>query len=124
MASEQAFLEAIIDEPDDDDVRLIFADWLEEQSDPVQNARGEFIRVQIELAHMAEDDPRRPELVKREDALLDRHREDWLGTIVAQFLGSHCDFVRGLPEHFTAMLPSSSKWPTNCFKLPPSVTYS
>lgn len=62
MASEQAFLEAIIADPDDDAVRLIFADWLEEQSDPVKNARGEFIRVQIELSQMGEVDPHRPEL--------------------------------------------------------------
>ena len=41
-----AFLAAICDEPADDAIRLAFADWLEERGDP----RGEFIRVQVELA--------------------------------------------------------------------------
>jgi uncharacterized protein (TIGR02996 family) len=40
-------LAAIIECPGDDALRLIFADWLEENGDP---ERGEFIRVQMELA--------------------------------------------------------------------------
>lgn len=43
-----AFLAAICAEPDDDAVRLIFADWLDEHGEP---ERAEFIRVQCELAH-------------------------------------------------------------------------
>ena len=42
MTHDEAFLQAIIDNPDDDAPRLIYADWLEERGDP----RGEFIRVQ------------------------------------------------------------------------------
>src|SRR5947209_1506964 len=38
---EGAFLEAIEANPDDDTLRLIYADWLEEQGDPL----GEFIRL-------------------------------------------------------------------------------
>jgi uncharacterized protein (TIGR02996 family) len=45
MNEEQAFVRAILDNPDDDTLRLIFADWLEEQGDP----QGEFIRIQVEL---------------------------------------------------------------------------
>lgn len=41
------FLADIIDHPDDDVPRLIYADWLEEQGEEV---RAEFIRVQCELA--------------------------------------------------------------------------
>jgi uncharacterized protein (TIGR02996 family) len=43
---EAAFLHAIIDRPDADAPRLVFADWLDEQG---QFARAEFIRVQIAL---------------------------------------------------------------------------
>lgn len=42
-----ALLQAILDQPADDTVRLIYADWLDEQG---QNVRAEFIRVQVELA--------------------------------------------------------------------------
>ena len=42
MTHDDAFLQAIIENPDDDAPRLLYADWLEERGDP----RGEFIRVQ------------------------------------------------------------------------------
>lgn len=42
----EAFLATIAANPDDMTPRLVFADWLDERED----ARGEFIRVQIELA--------------------------------------------------------------------------
>lgn len=41
------FLRAIIDHPEDDGVRLIYADWLEEHG---QAERAELIRVQCALA--------------------------------------------------------------------------
>jgi uncharacterized protein (TIGR02996 family) len=47
MLNRRPFLESIRDNLDDDGVRLIYADWLEEHGDP---ARAEFIRVQSELA--------------------------------------------------------------------------
>lgn len=42
---------AILAEPLKDDVRLIYADWLEDNGDPV---RAEFIRIQLELHHAKE----------------------------------------------------------------------
>ena len=39
-----------IQEDPEDDTRLIFADWLEEQSDPALVVRGEFLRLQCRLA--------------------------------------------------------------------------
>jgi uncharacterized protein (TIGR02996 family) len=48
--------------PDNDAPRLVYADWLDEQGDP----RGEFIRVQCELARMAQDDARRAGVLSRE----------------------------------------------------------
>ena len=47
MTDHQAFISAIIDRPDDDLLRLVFADFLEERGDP---DRAEFIRLQIEHA--------------------------------------------------------------------------
>jgi uncharacterized protein (TIGR02996 family) len=65
---------AILDEPDVDAHRLVYADWLEEHG---QAKRAEFIRVQVELATMAGDDPRRFDLTKREAELLERNRTTW-----------------------------------------------
>jgi uncharacterized protein (TIGR02996 family) len=46
-ADEDTFVQAILDEPESDSPRLVYADWLEERSDP----RAEFIRVQCALSH-------------------------------------------------------------------------
>ncbi len=43
----QGLLAAILEEPQSDDLRLIAADWLEENG---ELERGEFVRVQVELA--------------------------------------------------------------------------
>jgi uncharacterized protein (TIGR02996 family) len=47
MTERDAFLKAILADPDEDSHRLVFADWLTENGDA---DRGEFIRVQCELA--------------------------------------------------------------------------
>ena len=80
MTHEDAFLADIIEHPDDDSLRLIYADFLDERGDP----RGEFIRTQIELARLP-DNPgsssRRLELEARERALLEEHEQQWLGRV-------------------------------------------
>lgn len=80
MTLEDAFLRAIAEAPDDDTPRLVYADWLTDQGDP----RGEFIHVQCRLAHLGEDDLRRPELEEREHELLTLHQEAWLGPLCPQ----------------------------------------
>lgn len=47
MTTEDALLAAVLAAPDDDVVRLVYADWLEENG---KSERAEFIRVQCELA--------------------------------------------------------------------------
>src|SRR3954466_3476753 len=74
MPDDDAFLRAILDHPDDDLPRLVYADWLDEHGDP---GRAEVIRVQGERARLPEDDPRRADLEDREAALLLAHEERW-----------------------------------------------
>jgi uncharacterized protein (TIGR02996 family) len=69
-----AFLHAIAETPEDDTPRLVYADWLEENGNV---ERAEFIRVQIELARVGMDDPRYPELRRREAELLEDHQAAW-----------------------------------------------
>ncbi|VTS03740.1 Uncharacterized protein OS=Sorangium cellulosum So0157-2 GN=SCE1572_06350 PE=4 SV=1 [Gemmata massiliana] len=94
-----AFLHAIRADPDDDTVRLAFADWLDERADPL----GEFIRVQIELEpiRFRIDDPRADELHAREDELLRKHRDEWIGG--AAHFPNPTDFGpvfrRGFPDY-------------------------
>ena len=49
MTHDDAFLQAILESPDDDTPRLAYADWLDEHGDP---DRAEFLRVQGLLARL------------------------------------------------------------------------
>jgi len=68
------FLADVVEHPDDDTPRLVFADWLEDHGDP---ARAEFIRVQIERSRLPEWDAAQVRLRVREEALLAAHGEAW-----------------------------------------------
>src|SRR5262245_16841501 len=74
MSPEEAFLQAVIESPDDDGPRLMFADWLDERG---ESGRAEFIRVQIDRARLPDDDPRQSELEARELRLLHEHAPAW-----------------------------------------------
>jgi uncharacterized protein (TIGR02996 family) len=70
----EAILSAILEAPDDDAPRLVYADWLEEHGD---EARADFIRVQLELARVPDYEPGWIELRRREQALLAEHGQGW-----------------------------------------------
>jgi uncharacterized protein (TIGR02996 family) len=75
VTHEEAFLQAIIEQPYDDTPRLIYADWLEDHGD---EARAEFIRVQCELSGMAVFNDHRRALQGRVLEILAAHGEEWL----------------------------------------------
>ena len=91
----EPFLQRIRAFPDDDSHRLIFADWLEEQGTREAN-RAAFIRIQVALASLPSDDPRRPTLLVAERELLDAYREEWEGPL--RGLATGPEFRRGFVE--------------------------
>src|SRR6185437_3631894 len=99
MNYEQAFLQAIVENPDDDTPRLVFADWLEEQGKSVNVARAEFIRLQIELARLPTEDSRRSTLQARGQALLDAHATVWTSELGGLVDGG--EYRRGFLEKVT-----------------------
>ncbi len=90
MTSEEHFLRAIREAPEDDDLRLVFADWLDERGDP----RGELMRLQVQRARHAADEGSLLQVPPRERELLERHAAAWIGPL-AQHLRSSF-FLRGL----------------------------
>src|SRR5262245_30142891 len=78
MSEEDALLAAIHANPDDDTPRLVYADWLDEHDQP---ERAEFIRVQVEVSHMTDDDPREEPLRARRWKLWRAHCEQWTAEI-------------------------------------------
>lgn len=60
-AEEMVFLRSLLDMPEDRNTWLVYADWLEDRSDP----RAEFLRLVVARSLMAEDDPMRQETEAR-----------------------------------------------------------
>jgi uncharacterized protein (TIGR02996 family) len=85
-------LQAILADPDDDALRLVYADWLQERGDPA----GEFIHIQCVLARLPASDPRRPLLEAREKQLLLGQTVAW-NERLGELQGIRWEFERGLP---------------------------
>src|SRR5438128_226790 len=85
MTDREALFRGILENPDDDTLRLIYADALDEESDA---RRAAFVRAQVRFARLPEYDPAR---VRARHHDPDRH-------LVAEWVG-------GLPD-----LPAGLRW--------------
>lgn len=91
------FLKGIYENPDDDSLRAVFADWLTERGDP----RGELISLQLAHAEGRATDAS----LKREASLLKKHAKDWLGHVLDRYTSKdHRVFERGFLAHATLEL--------------------
>ncbi len=77
MNHDAGFLGEMLAHPDDIELRLIYADYLEERGDP----RGEFLRLEAALAEMPAADARRPGLLARLRQLGGAISTDWLARL-------------------------------------------
>lgn len=90
MTSADAFIRTILEQPDADAPRLVYADWLEERGDPL----AELIRVQCSVTRLEIGHPRWESLRNRERQLLADHQALWLEPIQRQ--GFTGNFRRGM----------------------------
>lgn len=93
FTDERPFLDAVFDRYDDDRPRLVYADFLDDSGEP---ERAELVRVQLALARLTDDDPRRPALSDRQADLLVRNRAAWTAHLAG--LVASVDFRRGIPD--------------------------
>lgn len=93
FTDEQPFLDAIFARYYHDEPRFIYADFLDDSGDP---ERAELVRVQVALAHMADDDPRYAELINQQAELLVANRSRWCEFIGDLVLEEQCEFRRGV----------------------------
>lgn len=101
------FVRQVIEDPFDPDIRLVFADYLEEHED----ARSELIRMQAERTSVAIYDPRRLELVAREQEVLKRAGYSFFGQLPDGVppLCSEGGFYSGVSLSVTAFLKLRSR---------------
>jgi uncharacterized protein (TIGR02996 family) len=94
MIAEPQLVDSIIAYPDDDNARLVYADWLEEHN---EGERAEFIRTQCALENLPITDSRRPDLLAKEQHLLSTYGGVW--ALPIQHLGARSVvFRRGFVE--------------------------
>jgi uncharacterized protein (TIGR02996 family) len=113
-----AFLGDIKEHPQEDGLRLIFADWLEEHGDPSDQPRAELIRCQIEFSRLSPEAPDRAVHGRRARALQQKHGKAWLGPLESWL--AHWSHQRGLlsvgltashlRSHALAALATTEAW--------------
>jgi uncharacterized protein (TIGR02996 family) len=81
MTPREALLQAIIADPDDDALRLVYADYLEETGDPVDAARAELIRFQIATERLPDGDPAKSDRITEAVRLTDRYKKVWFSWV-------------------------------------------
>src|SRR5437870_9162876 len=79
MTHPDDFLDAILEQPELDEPRLAYADWLDEHCNPL----GEFIRVQCRLAGSQAGESLW-ELEQREQELLAEFEGDWAAELAGR----------------------------------------
>jgi uncharacterized protein (TIGR02996 family) len=104
MSERRAFIRAILEDPDDDTHRLVCADWLEENGDPV---RAEFIRAQVELARVVPAHPQHARFV-RQQQVLDSHGRRWLEAVQRESWASVPVFERGFLKSLRLLTPTQA----------------
>jgi uncharacterized protein (TIGR02996 family) len=98
-----AFLQDIKEDPHDDTPRLILADWLQENGDAEDSARGELLRLQCQAARLPSSNPRYTGLQVRQQQLFDRHGKRWLTALGVK--PARCRWERGLLAVFIRQSP-------------------
>jgi uncharacterized protein (TIGR02996 family) len=97
---DEGFFHALQQDPQDDALRRVYADFLEDCGDDAAAAQAELIRVQLELAAPAPFSQAAAEraatLTARQDELIERWQRVWLGDWAGVLHG--CAFRRGLVE--------------------------
>jgi uncharacterized protein (TIGR02996 family) len=129
---EDEFLKKILEDPADDATRLVYADWLDEQGDPLSSAKAQFLRLTARM-HA----PKRP---KGDDARLQKLAAmldtDWLA-VVSRLKVERCgarrhernaDAIRGLfsfvcEQGWDEMTPTEDDAVRRCEKCREDVHY-
>jgi uncharacterized protein (TIGR02996 family) len=77
VADHTQFLDALAAQPEDDALRLVYADWLEEQGDP----RAELLRLEVQRLAWPDAEGPPPDVVTRIQALRIGVGVAWLATV-------------------------------------------
>lgn len=77
MSDEDAFIRALRERPDDETTRLVYADWLDDRSDP----RAEYLRVEAAWVALQPSDEQYRPLYRRVSQLAAALEPEWFATV-------------------------------------------
>jgi uncharacterized protein (TIGR02996 family) len=89
MTEEAAFLRAIAASPTDNTTRLVYADWLDERGDALSTVKANYLRTDVRLSELADDDRARDPLISRLKVLATGPPTNWK-TAVARVPLENC----------------------------------
>lgn len=108
---EQRFLDAIRRNPDDDDARMVYADWLEERG---ERARAAFLRTELELAGMSPDAPRFRGLTAQLRDYVQHIDYAWRTRVARPSVEGCKQFDFACPQRWDAMLATAREDVRHC----------
>src|SRR4051794_28597196 len=111
MTTEADFLRALQDAPGDDDVRGVYADWLEERADP----RAELLRAEVRLAHLAPGHADFDAVRSRVHDLSRTLDRAWVAAVSrARIEGCDLPFVFRCPRQWEQLTPTDDPTVRSC----------
>ena len=110
--TEQQFLQAIEAKPDDDEARVVYADWLEENG---RAQEAEFLRVQLELKGLRAVHPRFRPLSERLRTLAKSQSAAWRAAVARPVI-EKCDLRYELvcPRTWDSLTPTQDPGVRHC----------
>ncbi|QJX00453.1 TIGR02996 domain-containing protein [Frigoriglobus tundricola] len=117
---EHAFMTAILEAPEDDTPRLVFADWLDERGTDDDRARAALIRAQCRLEYQPIGRERRT-LEREVKALLKANAGRWAQPLQAAGIGHTYEFRRGFLDGLTISPTVFVRRGRELFELAPTI---
>ncbi len=81
MPTDADFLGKLLENPAEETTRLVYADWLDEQGDPLSKDKADFIRLESRMAILPEQSLNRLRYVKQLQRLASRVDPQWLAAV-------------------------------------------
>src|SRR5688572_5761980 len=106
MSDENAFIRAILADPRDRTLRLVYADWLEERGDAESDSRAEYLRVECQLDSLPSGDKTRRQLRARLMQLRGVVGDDWWRQLDWAKVDYCVEFAYRCPQRWDTLQPT------------------
>jgi uncharacterized protein (TIGR02996 family) len=114
VSQEDSFLRAILDDPRDATLRLVYADWLEERGDEESCSRAEYLRVECALDALPPRDRQRRRLSDRLRQLRGAVGDEWWRALDYAEV-EHCvEFEFRCPQRWDMLTPTADPAVRHC----------